>query len=160
MRGWVVLMWALFATLVLIVVGIFVTLIISGRIALAPEPTPTITAPPVIAPVVDTSYQVMILNATPTSGLATQLKDTVVAAGWQADAVHPGDAGSSDFPLTTVFYVLPEDEAAALGLADVIGGAEVAQDDAYQSLEPGTKQLTIVIGLDRVPAGEDPDPTE
>lgn len=160
MRAWVVLLWALFATLVLIAVGIFATLVISGRITLSPEPTPTITPPPAVAPVVDTSYEVMILNATPETGLATQLKDVVVAAGWLPETVHPGDAGSSDFAETTIFYVLPEDEAAALGLADVIGGAGVAQDDAYQTLDPSTKQLTVVIGLDRTAAGESPDPTE
>ena len=42
----------------------------------------------------------------------------------------PGDAGTTDFPETTVYYAFPEDEAAALGLAGVIGGAQVAQTDA------------------------------
>ena len=82
------------------------------------------------------------------------MKDTVVAAGWLPDAVHPGDAGSSDFPVTTVYYVAPEDEPAALGLADVIGGADIAQSDVYQTLDPGAKQLTVVIGLDRAAADE------
>lgn len=150
MRGGVVFLWAAIATIILVAVGIFGTLLVSGRIELFPTPEPTVTPPPVVEPVVDTSYDVLILNATPESGLATQTKDSVVAAGWPADLVQAGDAGSEDFPTTTVFYVSAEDEAAALGLAGVIGGAEVEQSDAYQlSDDPAVKQLAIVIGLDR-----------
>ncbi|WP_141932055.1 LytR C-terminal domain-containing protein [Microbacterium sp. SLBN-146] len=150
MRGGVVFLWAAIATIILVAVGIFGTLLVSGRIELFPTPAPTVTPPPVVEPVVDTTYDVLILNATPESGLATQTKDAVVAAGWAADRVQAGDAGSDDFPTTTVFYVSAEDEAAALGLAEVIGGAEVEQSDAYQlSDDPAVKQLAIVIGLDR-----------
>ena len=56
----------------------------------------------------------MILNATPEDGLATQMKDVVVAAGWPIDNVLASEAGSDDFPETTVYYLAPEDEAAAL----------------------------------------------
>ena len=80
MRGWVVLLWAALATVVLIVVGIFGTLLASGRIELVPTPTPTATPIPEVTPVIDQTYDVMILNATPEQGLATQMKDVVVAA--------------------------------------------------------------------------------
>lgn len=149
MRGWVVLLWAAAATIVLIAVGIFGTLIASGRIELFPTPSPTLPPIPTVEPVVDTSYQVLILNATPQDGLATQLKDVVVQAGWPVDSVLPSDAGSNDFPETTVYFVNPEDEAAAYGLAGVIGGAKVEQSDIYQPADPASPQLTIVIGLDR-----------
>ncbi len=150
MRGGVVFLWAAIATIILVAVGIFGTLIVSGRIELFPTPAPTVTPPPAVEPVVDTTYDVLILNATPETGLATQTKDAVVAAGWPADRVQAGDAGSDDFATTTVFYVAAEDEAAALGLAEVIGGAEIEQSDAYQlSDDPAVRQLAIVIGLDR-----------
>lgn len=161
MRGWVVFLWAVLATIVLVTVGIFGTLLASGRIVLFPEPTPTVAPAPVVTPVVDTTYSVLILNATPETGLATQLKDVVVAAGWPAENVTPSDAGSDDFAETTVYYPHPEDEAAALGLAGVIGGAEVAQSDVYLPIDdPSAKLLTIVIGLDRTAAGASPAPTE
>lgn len=159
MRGWVVLLWAALATVVLIVLGIFGTLIASGRIDLFPEPTPTVEPVPEVTPVVDTTFDVLILNATPEQGLATQLKDVVVAAGWADSDVTPGEAGSQDFPATTVFYVGAEDEAAAAGLAEVIGGAAIEQSDAYQPAQEGAKQLTVVIGLDRTAAGQQPTPT-
>lgn len=161
MRAWVVLLWAALATIVLVAVGIFGTLLASGRVVLFPTPTPTIAPAPVVTPVVDTSIPVLVLNATPESGLATQLKDVITAAGWPIDSVNAGDAGSQDFAETTVYYAFPEDEAAALGLAQVIGGAQTAQTDLYQNPEnPEAKQLTVVIGLDRTAAGATPAPTE
>ncbi|WP_169581059.1 LytR C-terminal domain-containing protein [Microbacterium thalassium] len=160
MRGWVVLLWAALATIILIVVGIFATLLVSGRIELFPAPTPTAAAPTAeVTPVVDTTYQVVILNATPEQGLATQMKDTVVAAGWPDGSVLPSDASADDFPETTVYYVAAEDEAAAAGLAQVVGGARIEQSEVYQPADAGTKQLTVVIGLDRTAAGQTPDPT-
>ena len=46
LRGWIIFLWAAIATLVLIIAGIFATLVVSGRISLGPdaEPTPTPTA--------------------------------------------------------------------------------------------------------------------
>ena len=99
---------------------------------------------------VDTTYDVLVLNATPEQGLATQMKDVVVAAGWAEDTVLASEAGSTDFAETTIYYYLPADEAAAAGLAQTIGGAKLAQSDVYQPVDdPEAKQLTIVIGLDR-----------
>lgn len=159
MRGWVVLLWAALATVVLIGIGIFGTLLASGRIELAPTPTPTVEPVPEVTPVVDVNYDVLILNATPEQGLATQLKDVVVTAGWSDDKVTAGEAGSQDFPTTTVFYVDAADEAAAAGLAEVIGGAATEQSDAYLPSTPDARQLTVVIGLDRTAAGSSPTPT-
>lgn len=159
MRGWVVFFWAVLATIVLVAVGIFGTLLASGRIELFATPTPTPTPVPTVEPVIDTSYSVLVLNATPEEGLATQMKDQIIAAGWPVDSVNASGAGSTDFPETTVYYAFPEDEAAARGLAElVLGGAAVAQSDVYQPFDdPATadvdeslkKQLVVVIGLDR-----------
>jgi hypothetical protein len=157
MRGWVVFLWAVLATIVLVAVGIFGTLIASGKVVLFPTPATTPTPVATVAGVVDTSYTVLVLNATPESGLATQVKDQIVAAGWSADTVFASEAGTTDFPETTVYYAFPEDEAAARGLAEqVLGGAQVAQSDVYQPQDdPDTaedesqaKQLVVVIGLD------------
>ena len=169
MRAWVVILWALVATIVLVAVGIFGSLIATGRVTLFPTPTPTPTPVETIAPVIDTSFGVLVLNATPESGLATRTKDTIVAAGWPAETVNAGEAGSTDFAQTTVYYAFPEDEAAARGLAEtVLGGAQVAQSDVYQPTDdPATadidestaKQLVVVIGLDRTSNPPDPSAT-
>ena len=161
MRGGIILLWAAAATVVLVVVGIFGTLVVSGRISLFPEPVETPTAAPQVEPVVDTSYPVLVLNATGTAGLATQTRDSIVAAGWPDGSVIASDAQSA-FDTTTVYYVNDADEAAALGLADVIGGADVAQSDQYAQFYPAevegdaSRALTVVLGTDRVAGEETP----
>lgn len=160
MRGGIVFLWAAVTTVVLVVAGIFGTLVVSGRIVLFPEAVATPTAAPQIEPVVDTTYPVLVLNATGQAGLATQMRDTVVAAGWPDDAVIASDA-QSPFETTTVYYVNEADEAAALGLADVIGGAEVALNNQYAQFYPAADEgeasrvLTIVLGTDRSAAPEE-----
>lgn len=160
MRGWVVLLWAAIATIILIAVGIFGTLMLQGRIELFPTPEPTPTQTAEVAPVVDPTFSVNILNATPEEGLATQMKDTVVAAGWSADTVLASGAGTTDFPTTTIYYGAAADEAAAKGLAEVIGGAEIEMTEVYQPVDdPEAKLLTIVIGLDRTATPPSPSAT-
>lgn len=150
MNGWVVLLWSFVAALVLIIAGIFGSLVVMGRISLFPEAAPSIVPTPEETGVIDPAYSVMILNATPDEGLDAQMSDAIVNAGWAADTVFASDSESQDFATTTVYYVAPEDELAAIGLAGVIGGAEVRQSDFYAELnDTGAKQLTIVIGLDR-----------
>ncbi len=150
MRGGVVFLWALAATLILVAAGVFGTLVASGRIDLTPDPVATPTPEATVEPVVDTTFDVLVLNATPVEGLATKLGDEILAAGWTADQITASGAGTQDFRTTTVYYVDPADEAAAAGLAGVIGGAEIELSDAYPPSSPDRKQLTVVIGLDRV----------
>lgn len=151
-----VLLWAVVAALVLLVVGIFGSLVVMGRISLFPESVETIAPAPEETGIVDTSYSVMILNATPDDALDDQMRDQLVNAGWAAGVVFAVDGASDDFPETTVYYVNEEDEQAAIGLANLIGGAAVQQDDFYAALnETDQAQLTVVIGLDRATAAPD-----
>lgn len=150
MRRGLVFLWALIATVVLIAAGIVGVMFANGKFA----PTSVTTAQPIVTetaePVLDTSYSVLVLNATPQGGLATQISAEVVAAGWSENDVTAGDAGSHDFETTTVFYANAEDEGAARGLAEAIGGAPVELSDAYQDSENSSlQQLVIVIGADR-----------
>lgn len=148
MNGWVVLLWSFVAALVLVIVGIFGALVFMGRIPLFPDagarPAPEETG------IVDTSYSVMLLNATPEEGLDARLREELVAAGWPDASVYASDSASGDFAATTVYYIDPQDEQAAIGLSRVLGGAEVQQNDFYAALnETDQRQLTAVIGLDR-----------
>ncbi|REJ06010.1 LytR family transcriptional regulator [Microbacterium bovistercoris] len=152
MNGWVVLLWSAAAVLVLVVVGIFGSLLAMGRISFGGDAPPTAAA--TVAPeetgVVDTSYAVLILNATPDDSLEDSMRDQLIKAGWSGDQITSSDASSTDFPTTTVYYVDAADEAAAIGLAGAIGGAEVQQSDVYKDYnESGGKQLAVVIGTDR-----------
>lgn len=157
MNGWVVLLWSFVAALVLIVIGIFVALMLMGRITLFPEAEPSIAPTPEVTGVVDTTYSVWVLNATAEEGLDVDLRDTIINNGWAAESVNNGPAGSQDVADTTVYYVAEADELAAIGLADVIGGAEVVQDDFYADPnDPEQKQLVVVIGADRSTVASDP----
>lgn len=150
MNGWVVLLWSFVAALVLIIAGIFGSLVVMGRISLFPEAVPSASSTPAETGVVDTSYSVVILNATPDELLDTQMRDTLINSGWAADIVFASDSTSQDFTTTTVYYVDAADELAAIGLANLIGGAAVEQSDFYADQNTtDQKQMTVVIGLDR-----------
>lgn len=150
MNGWIVLLWSFVAALVLIVAGIFGSLVVMGRITLFPEATPSAVPSPVETGIVDTTVSVMILNATPEEGLDAQMRDVLINNGWAAEKVLASDSSSQDFSTTTVYYVDDSDELAAIGLARLIGGAEVQKSDVYAGLNTtGGKQVTVVIGLDR-----------
>lgn len=150
MNGWIVLLWSFVAALILIIAGIFGSLVVMDRISLFPDAGPSAAPTPVETGVVDTSISVMILNGTPDEGLDTQMRDTLINNGWAAGSVFAGDSSSQDFAETTVFYVDEADELAAIGLANLLGGAGVQQSDYYSGqTEEGQKQFTVVIGLDR-----------
>lgn len=163
MNGLVVLLWSAAVALVLIVCGIFVSLVMMDRISLfgGDEPTPAQTQPGVVAEL-DTSYRVLILNATPEEGLVAEVRETLLAEGWSTDDVFGSDGSSQEFSETTVFYVSDDDEGAALGLAELLGDAEVQKSDFYAALNDSDEpQLTVVVGLDRVektPSTETPAP--
>jgi len=156
LRVGVIVLWSIVATVAIVAAGVFGTLYATGRLEAAPAPAATRGAG-VVAPRVDTSYQVLVLNATKENGLGAKVRDDVIAAGWAAADVEASNASSNDFPTTTVYYGKAGDEAAARGLADAIGGADVSLDDTYQVVAPpettdagGTSrpQLVIVVGLD------------
>lgn len=157
-NGPVTLLWCAAVALVLIVIGIFISLVLMGRIQLfgSAEPAPQQTQGVVAE--IDTSYRVLILNATPQAGVVASVRQELIAQGWAADAVFGSDGSTSEFPDTTVFYVDEADEAAALGVAEVLGGIEVEHSDHYATLnDSGQPQLTVVVGLDHL-ATESPAP--
>ncbi|AZS44455.1 LytR C-terminal domain-containing protein [Microbacterium oleivorans] len=156
LRVGVIVLWSAVATVAIVAAGVFGTLFATGRLDLAQASKPSGTSQ-VVAPKVDTSYEVLVLNATSESGLAAQVRDKVVAAGWAKADVETSNASETDFPTTTVYYGARADEAAARGLADAIGGAEVSLDDSYQVVAPpettaaggaSRPQLVVIVGLD------------
>jgi hypothetical protein len=157
MNGWGVLLWSFVAALVLIVIGIFATLVAQQRIDLFPVAEETVAPAPEETGVVDMTYSVLILNATPEEGLDAQVRESLINAQWPDELISYGDAGTQDFAETTVYYVADDEREAALGLADLIGGALVDQSDVYADPnDPEQKQLVVVVGLDRSSAQPDP----
>lgn len=149
LRAGIVLLWAVAATIVLVAVGIFGSLLASGRVTLFPAATPTAEPTVQIEPVVDTSYTVLVLNATDEEGLASRMKDTLLTYGWNEPDVTASGAGGT-FELTTVYYASEDAYPAALGLADIVGATEVQFDPDYPL--PGTSptQLTVVLGTGQI----------
>ncbi|MEI2268873.1 LytR C-terminal domain-containing protein [Microbacterium sp. No. 7] len=156
LRIGLIVFWSAVATVAIVAAGVFGTLLSTGRLSFGPAAGPSGTSQ-VVAPKVDTSYQVLVLNATAETGLGARIRDQVIAAGWADADVEVSNASSTDFPTTTVYYARPADEAAARGLADAIGGAEVSLDDTYQVVAPpettaadgaSRPQLVVVVGLD------------
>jgi len=151
MRRSRVLLWASIATVVLVAGGIFATLWAGGRFGPGRATSVAPTAVATAEPVVDTSYLVLVLNATPQEGLGSSVSADIIAAGWTDEDVTVGDAGSHDFERTTVFFAREDDEGPARGLAQAIGGADVEMSEAYQDAsDESLRQLVVVIGRDRV----------
>lgn len=149
LRAGGILLWAIAATIVLVGLGIFGSLVVSGRVVLFPSSTPTPVATPQVTPVVDTSYSVLVLNAANQEGLATRAKETLLQRGWTDQKVTAGNAGGT-FDTTTVYYAAEDAYPAALGLAKLLGVTNVTYDPGYPL--PGTPatQLTVVLGTDQL----------
>lgn len=158
-RGWVAFAWAVVATAVLVVAGLFGLSLLNPafeipfmpRETVMPSPSETVieTADPVTDPTtVDperlATLTIAVLNGTPTTGLANVVGDQIAAAGWP----DPSRAAASahDEELSVVYYADPADEGIARGLMELLGAADVQQSDAFPAA-----QITIVIGTDYVP---------
>jgi len=157
-RGWIRFAWAVVATAVLTVAGLFLlsTFDPSFKLPFAqetptPPPTPTVvvTADPVTDPLaVDPEYfaqlTLAVLNGTPTQGLSNTAGDQIAAAGWP----NPSRAAASnnEEETTIVYYSNPDDEGIARGIALVVGASDVQLSDAFP-----IAAITVVLGADYVP---------
>ncbi len=151
-RGWIVFAWAALATVLLVGGGVTYLAVINNNIQFtdafgdasssassAPAETPTPT--PTITPVTDGALSVTVLNGTDNVGLAGRVGDEAAAAGWSIGTM--ANASQTDFPTTTVYYPDAADEAAALGLAQLLGNVPIELSTSF----PGA-DLTAVLGTD------------
>lgn len=157
-RGWIAFAWAVLATAVLVVAGLFALSAFDPRFQLpfapeseTPTPTPTVveTAEPVTDPsTLDPAYlgalSLAVLNGTPTQGLSNTAADQIAAAGWP----NPSRAAASNTaePTTIVYYSNPDDEGAARGIGQLVGASDVVLSDAFP-----VAAITVVLGADYVP---------
>jgi len=167
-RGWIGFAWALLATGVLVVGGLFalsqyldddlgIPFFASPEEPTAtPEPTETVTPltdPTTLDPARDITIDV--LNGTPESGLQTTIFDELTTAGWPTGSAAP--ASARDIEDTYIYYSNEADEDVAAGLVIALGHGEIRLIEA--DVFPGA-QVTIVIGTDylapEVEATEEP----
>lgn len=153
-RGWIGFAWAVLATVILIVGGLYglsrVTDGIDFELPFAgeePVETPTSTPTPTAEPVLDPatidparSISITVLNGTPTPGLHDTVGDSLSGAGWPVGAQSPSSA--DDVEETFVYYSDPENEDVARGVAIAIGVGEIRLSDAFAA------PITVVLGTD------------
>ena len=155
-RGWIAFAWAVVATAVLVVAGLFGLSLVNPNFELpfvpgetaTPTPSETVveTAPPVTDPTtVDptrlSTLTIAVLNGTPTSGLSNTAADQIATAGWPDPS--RAAASATDEESTYVYYGDPADEGIARGLMQLIGAADVRLSDAFPAAS-----ITIVLGAD------------
>ena len=156
-RGWIAFAWAVLATAVLVVVGLFALSAFDPRFELpfgeetpTPSATPTtvetaepVTDPSTLDPAYLSALTVSVLNGTPTTGLSNTAADQIAAAGWP----NPSRASASNTaePTTIVYYSSADDEGVARGIAQLVGATQVQLSDAFP-----TAAITVVLGADYV----------
>jgi len=158
-RGWIAFAWAVVATAVLVVVGLFGLSLVNPAIELpfapsepsTPPPTETVieTAAPITDPTaVDpermATLTIAVLNGTPTMGLSNTAADQIAAAGWPDPS--RAAATANDEKATYVYFSDPADEGIARGIMQLMGAADVRLTDAFP-----IASITIVLGADYQP---------
>ena len=157
-RRWVILAWALAATLVLVGLGAIGLYALNNRLNTEmPGTTPSATTPaeatteapaPAVEPTLDPSISITVLNGTAGSGVAAAVGQTLTDAGWSVGATS--NASTEDVPTTIVYYEDPSYEGAALGVASAIPGATIALSPDFAESDAA---ITVIVGNDYVPAG-------
>jgi hypothetical protein len=149
-RGWIAFGWAVLATVVLVIVGLFALQVIQGGgddSAVGPSdsqsPTPTPTISPITDPTTIASRHITItvLNGTATAGLESKATTALKAQHWNVTSSAP--ASTSSFKDTVIYYSLAANKDVALGVAKALGFTTVSLTDAF----PGAP-ITVVLGTD------------
>lgn len=149
-------LWGLGAIVVLVglaVVGMLVVdRIVSGGGGTAEStPTPTETAPAegqpaeppaAVEPARNPDIPITVQNGTDQAGVASSADEQLTGLGWNVEST--GDADNEDYATTIIYYGDAADEAAALALAQDLGGGTPTLDPARAPA--GT--ITVIIGTD------------
>lgn len=152
-RGWIGFAWAALATLVLVGLGALAILSINGSLEngllpfAGPSRTPSSSPTPSVTPTLDASLTVVVLNGTPTQGLAADASELLASQGWKV--AEPANASQQDIEKTVVYYSDPANEGAALGVAESLEGRvkDVGIQRTDNFVETGVA-LTVVVGGD------------
>ena len=154
-RGWITFAWALLATVVLVVGGLYVLSIFNNSIkfGLGPStsasPTPTGTPTPQITPIEDPTapdvvarkITITVLNGTAVTGLqdkaATKLKDK----GWTV--VATANSTATNIKTSTVYYSSAADQDVAQGIQILLGAHDIQFSNAFLG-----SPITVVVGAD------------
>lgn len=157
-RGWIALLWAVVATVVLVVGGLAVLSLITNRgnpftstYVATPSATPSATesSTPTAEPTLDPDLPLTILNGTTTAQLANEVGDKLVAEGWNGAEEGIGsrlNASENTVDKTVVFYSDPANEGAARALVASLKVGEVRLSNDYPA-----SPVTVLLGSDYKP---------
>jgi hypothetical protein len=152
-RGWIVFAWAVLATAILVVGGLYVLSTLNPTIkfglgtSAGSTPTPTGTPTPVITPIEDPStiasrnITVTVLNGTSIVGLQNKAADKLTAKGWKVDGTSNSTA--TNLKTSTVYYSSKADQDVAEGIQILLGAHDIQFSNAYPA-----SPITVVVGSD------------
>jgi LytR cell envelope-related transcriptional attenuator len=153
-RGWITFAWAVLATAILVVGGLYVLSIFDSNVkfgllgtSATASATPTGTPTPVITPITDPStitsrnITVTVLNGSATVGLQDKAAAVLTAKGWKVAGT--ANSTATNLKTTTVYYSNAADEDVAEGIQSLLG----AQDIQFSSAFVATP-ITVVVGSD------------
>ena len=152
-RGWVTFAWAVLATVILVVGGLFVLSIFDNSIKFglgggtAASPTPTGTPTPVITPIEDPTtiaarkITVTVLNGTAVAGLQNKAAAKLTAKGW--NVIATANSTATNIKTSTVYYAAAADKDVAEGIQILLGAHDVQFSNAFLG-----SPITVVVGSD------------
>ncbi|HEX4058976.1 MAG TPA: LytR C-terminal domain-containing protein [Galbitalea sp.] len=153
-RGWITFAWALLATAVLVVGGLYVLSIFDAQVKFGlggttagDTPSPTGTPTPQITPITNPSLvasrdiSITVLNGTATVGLQTQAAQKLTAAGWKVGAT--ANSTETNIKKTTIYYSDASNADVAEGLQLLLNAQNIQFSNHFLG-----SPITVVVGSD------------
>jgi hypothetical protein len=150
-RGWITFAWAVLATAVLVVGGLYVLSIFNDSIkfglgpSAATTPTPSGTPTPVITPIEDPTaiasrnITITVLNGTAVVGLQDKAATKLKAKGWNVTAT--ANSTETNIKTSTVYYSSAADQDVAEGIQILLGAEDIQFSNAFLATP-----ITVVVG--------------
>ena len=151
-RFWLYLLAAVVGVVILTTVGIVAMQAMntsSGGFSNSEAEQPA--APEQLRGEIDPEATVVILNGTETPNLQAGVDQVITENGW-GQIAFSDYAASREVQISAVFYSAPEDEVAAAGLAQELGGVSYYQSSDYDQY--GVR-LVVLLGADYAGPGFD-----
>lgn len=155
-RGWAMFGWAVLATGILVVAGLWALAQLNEDISfdlpgVVEEQPPALPGeepaePEEVEPQLDPEVRITVLNGTGETGQANAVGDFLAEQGWNGAAEGVGTratASADDVEATLIYYSDPVNEAAARALIDTLGVGELRLENTYKS-----SPITVLVGRD------------
>ncbi|WP_170219684.1 LytR C-terminal domain-containing protein [Leucobacter komagatae] len=152
---WHFVLGGLIGAALLTTIGI-VGVTIAGSAGTLPLPSTrgASTAEAKVKPQLDPAATVAVLDGTPAEGTMAQNLATVITDEKWGSIILAVPAATTDVTISAVFYTDAENEAAALGLAEKLGGVSTYLNAEYAETAEGKADLVVLIGADYAGPGK------